>query len=111
MFQRGRPVWAGAGPVRGHSPIPPSFQVDYLRQPVNRTAHRVNCFDDEAALLSTGLSLGKIPERHTTLETPTRFQLVDGPQPGTLCAKAKCPPHAVAMKYLYTLDANLLDIE
>ena len=66
---------------------------------------------DEAALLSTGLNLSKTPERRTTLEAPTRFQLVDGPQPGTLCAKAKRPPHAVAMKYLYTLDAALPDIE
>jgi hypothetical protein len=67
--------------------------------------------DDEAALLSTGLRLGKLPERHTTLEAPTKFQLVDGTQPGTLCAKAKRPPHAVALKYLYTLDAAKPDIE
>ena len=67
--------------------------------------------DDEAALLSTGLSLGKVPEHHTTLEAPTKFQLVDGPSPGTLTARAKRPPHAVAMKYLYTLDATQPDIE
>jgi hypothetical protein len=67
--------------------------------------------DDEAALLSTGLSLSKAPERHTTLEAPLRFQLVDGPQPGTLCAKAKRPPHSVALKYLYTLDPTEPDIE
>jgi hypothetical protein len=65
--------------------------------------------DDEAALLSTGLALSKERERHTTLEAPAKFQLVDGPQPGTLCAKAKRPPHAVALKYLYTLDATLPD--
>lgn len=65
--------------------------------------------DDEAALLSTGLALGKLPERRTTLDVPTKFQLVDGPQPGTLCAKAKRPPHAVALKYLYTLDQTLPD--
>jgi hypothetical protein len=41
----------------------------------------------------------------------TTFQLVDGPQPGTLCAKAKRPPHAVALKYLYTLDPTEPDIE
>jgi hypothetical protein len=67
--------------------------------------------DDEAALLSTGLALSKAPERHTTLEAPARFQLVDGPQPGTLCAKAKRPPHAVALKYLYTLTPTDPDIE
>ena len=67
--------------------------------------------DDEAALLSSGLSLGKIPERHTTLEAPTKFQLVDGPQAGTLSAKCKRPPHAVALKYLYTLDPTQPDIE
>jgi hypothetical protein len=67
--------------------------------------------DDEAALLSTGLSLTKERERHTTLDAPLRFQLVDGPTPGTLCAKAKRPPHAVALKYLYTLDPTLPDIE
>lgn len=65
--------------------------------------------DDEAALLSVGLPLGKERERHTTLEAPTKFQLVDGPQPGTLCAKAKRPPHAVALKYLYTTDQTLPD--
>lgn len=64
---------------------------------------------DEAALLSTGLPLSKERERHTTLEVPGKFQLVDGPQPGTLCAKAKRPPHAVALKYLYTLDATKPD--
>ena len=64
---------------------------------------------DEAALLSTGLTLSKERERHTTLEVPGKFQLVDGPQPGTLCAKAKRPPHAVALKYLYTLDATKPD--
>jgi hypothetical protein len=67
--------------------------------------------DDEAALLSSGLTLSKAPERHTTLEAPARFQLVDGPQAGTLCAKAKRPPHAVAMKYLYTLTPTDPDIE
>ncbi len=67
--------------------------------------------DNEAALLSTGLALSKAPERHTTLEAPAKFQLVDGPQPGTLCAKAKRPPHAVAMKYLYTLTPTDPDIE
>ncbi|GAB3876216.1 hypothetical protein GCM10028824_33530 [Hymenobacter segetis] len=67
--------------------------------------------DDEAALLSTGLMLTKERERHTTLEVPLKFQLVDGPQPGTLCAKAKRPPHAVALKYLYTLDPTEPDIE
>ena len=66
---------------------------------------------DEAALLSTGLSLSKQPERRTTLEVPVKFQLVDGPQPGTLCAKAKRPPHAVALKYLYTLTPTDPDIE
>ncbi|WP_019946535.1 hypothetical protein [Hymenobacter aerophilus] len=64
---------------------------------------------DEAALLSSGLTLSKERERHTTLEAPGKFQLVDGPQPGTLCAKAKRPPHAVALKYLYTLDATKPD--
>ena len=65
--------------------------------------------DDEAALLSTGLNLSKIPERRTTLEAPVKFQLVDGPQPGTLCARARHPPHAVALKYLYPCDARLPD--
>jgi hypothetical protein len=67
--------------------------------------------DDEAALLSTGLNLSKERERHTTLEAPLKFQLVDGPTPGTLCAKAKRPPHAVALQYLYTLDPTEPDIE
>ncbi|RZK28205.1 MAG: hypothetical protein EOO57_21440, partial [Hymenobacter sp.] len=67
--------------------------------------------DDEAALLSTGLMLSKIPERRTTLDVPSKFQLVDGPQPGTLCAKAKRSPGAVALKYLYTLDPTEADIE
>ncbi len=67
--------------------------------------------DDEAALLSTGLNLSKVPERHTTLEAPLKFQLVDGPTPGTLCATAKRPPHAVALKYLYTLAPTKPDIE
>ena len=67
--------------------------------------------DDEAALLSTGLNLSKTPERHTTLEAPTKFQLVDGPQAGTLSAKCKRPPHAVALKYLYTLTPTDPDIE
>ena len=65
--------------------------------------------DDEAALLSTGLTLSKERERHTTLDVPGKFQLVDGPQPGTLCAKAKRVPHSVALKYLYTLDPTLPD--
>ncbi|WP_135465274.1 hypothetical protein [Hymenobacter aquaticus] len=86
-------------------------QLQQLRTTLNRAlagvAQLANAQypDDEAALLSTGLALGKERERHTTLEAPSRFQLVDGPQPGTLCAKAKRPPHAVALKYLYTLDA------
>lgn len=67
--------------------------------------------DNEAALLSSGLPLSKERERHTTLEASTKFQLVDGPQPGTLCAKAKRPPHAVALKYLYTLTPTDPDIE
>ena len=66
---------------------------------------------DEAARLSIGLNLTKVPECHTTLEAPGKFQLMDGPTPGTLCAKAKRPPHAVALKYLYTLDAAEPDIE
>jgi hypothetical protein len=65
---------------------------------------------DEATLLSTGLNLSKVPKRHTTSEAPSKFQLVDGPTPGTLCAKAKRPPHAVALKYLHTLDAAEHDI-
>ena len=67
--------------------------------------------DDEAALLSSGLTLSKVPERRTTLEAPGKFQLVDGPQPGTLCAKAKRSPGAVALKYLYTLTPTDPDIE
>ena len=67
--------------------------------------------DDEAALLSTGLALSKERERHTTLEVPDKFLLIDGPTPGTLCAKAKRPPHAVALKYLYTLTPTDPDIE
>ena len=67
--------------------------------------------DDEAALLSTGLALSKERERRTTLEAPTKFQLVDGPQPGTLCAKAKRSPHSVALKYLYTGTPTDPDIE
>ncbi len=84
-----------------------------LNQALGAVANMANAQypDDEAALLSTGLTLSKAPERRTTLEAPSKFQLVDGPQAGTLCAKAKRPPHAVAMKYLYTLDAALPDIE
>ncbi|MGI4833050.1 MAG: hypothetical protein ACRYFK_06260 [Janthinobacterium lividum] len=84
-----------------------------LNQALGAVATLANALypDDEAALLSTGLALSKERERHTTLEAPGKFQLVDGPQPGTLCAKAKRPPHAVAMKYLYTLDAAQPDIE
>ena len=82
-----------------------------LNQALSAVAVMANVLypDDEAALLSTGLNLGKERERHTTLEAPTKFQLVDGPQPGTLCAKAKRPPHSVALKYLYTLDQTLPD--
>lgn len=92
-------------------------ELAQLRATLNQTLGAVATIanalylDDEAALLSTGLNLSKLPERRTTLEAPTKFQLVDGPQPGTLCAKAKRPPHAVAMKYLYTLDATQPDIE
>lgn len=84
-----------------------------LNQALGAVASIANALypDDEAALLSTGLTLSKAPERRTTLEAPLRFQLVDGPQPGTLCAKAKRPPHAVALKYLYTLTPSDPDIE
>ena len=84
-----------------------------LNQALGAVAALANALypDDEAALLSTGLNLSKERERHTTLEAPLRFQLVDGPQPGTLCAKAKRPPHAVALKYLYTLDPTEADVE
>ena len=84
-----------------------------LNQALSAVATMANALyaDDEAALLSSGLTLSKAPERRTTLEAPSKFQLVDGPQAGTLCAKAKRPPHAVAMKYLYTLDAAQPDIE
>ncbi|SHJ46770.1 hypothetical protein SAMN02745146_3162 [Hymenobacter daecheongensis DSM 21074] len=84
-----------------------------LNQALNAVAVLANSLyaTDEAALLSTGLTLSKERERHTTLEVPGKFQLVDGPQAGTLCAKAKRPPHAVALKYLYSLDATLPDIE
>jgi hypothetical protein len=92
-------------------------ELAQLRATLNQTLAAVASLanglypDDEAALLSSGLPLGKERERHTTLEAPTKFQLVDGPQPGTLCAKAKRPPHAVAMKYLYTLTPTDPDIE
>ena len=66
---------------------------------------------NEAALLSTGLSLSKEHTRHTVLEAPTKFVLADGPQLGTLSAKAKRPLHAVAMKYLFSLDPNAPDSE
>jgi hypothetical protein len=84
-----------------------------LNQALSAVAQMANQLfpDDEAALLSTGLNLSKERERHTTLEAPLRFQLVDGPTPGTLCAKAKRPPYAVALKYLYTLDPTEPDIE
>ncbi len=92
-------------------------ELAQLRATLNQTLGAVASLanglypDDEAALLSSGLPLGKERERHTTLEAPTKFQLVDGPQPGTLCAKAKRPPHAVALKYLYTLTPTDPDIE
>jgi hypothetical protein len=84
-----------------------------LNQTLGAVATMANALypDDEAALLSTGLTLSKAPERRTTLEAPSKFQLVDGPQAGTLCAKAKRPPHAVALKYLYTLTPTDPDIE
>lgn len=84
-----------------------------LNQALSALAQMANLLypDDEAALLSTGLALAKERERHTILEAPLKFQLVDGPTPGTLCAKAKRPPHAVALKYLYTLDPTEPDIE
>ncbi|MGI4864747.1 MAG: hypothetical protein ACRYFZ_12555 [Janthinobacterium lividum] len=84
-----------------------------LNQTLSAVANMANALypDDEAALLSSGLSLSKAPERHTTLDAPGKFQLVDGPQPGTLCAKAKRPPHSVALKYLYTLTPTDPDIE
>ncbi|MDO7847832.1 hypothetical protein Q5H92_15810 [Hymenobacter sp. M29] len=84
-----------------------------LNQALSALAQMVNLLypDDEAALLSTGLNLSKERERHTTLEAPLRFQLVDGPTPGMLCAKAKRPPHAVALKYLCTLDPTEAEIE
>ncbi|MBD2713807.1 hypothetical protein KBK19_02020 [Microvirga sp. STR05] len=82
-----------------------------LNQSLSAVAQMANTLypQDEAALLSTGLALSKERERHTTLDAPTRFQLVDGPQPGTLCAKAKRPAHAVALKYVYTTDQKLPD--
>ena len=82
-----------------------------LNQSLSAVAQMANTLypHDEAALLSTGLALSKERERHTTLDAPTKFQLVDGPQPGTLCAKAKRPPHAVALKYVYTTDQKLPD--
>ena len=82
-----------------------------LNQALSAVASMANALyaDNEAALLSTGLTLSKERERHTTLEVPGKFQLVDGPQPGTLCAKAKRVPHSVALKYLYTLDPKLPD--
>jgi hypothetical protein len=92
-------------------------ELAQLRATLNQTLAAVAVManalypDDEAALLSSGLNLSKAPERHTTLEAPLKFQLVDGPQPGTLCAKAKRPPHAVALKYLYTLTPTDPDIE
>jgi len=84
-----------------------------LNAAVSALAQMANALypDDEAALLSTGLMLSKEREHHSILEVPDKFQLLDGPQPGTLTAKAKRPPHAVALKYLYTLDATLPDIE
>lgn len=84
-----------------------------LNQAVSAVASMANGLypEDEAALLSTGLTLSKERERHTVLEVPGKFQLVDGPQAGTLCAKAKRPPYAVALKFLYTCTPTDPDVE
>lgn len=86
---------------------------DALNRALSAVAQMANLLypDDEAALLSSGLALSKERERHTVLEVPGKFQLTDGPQPGTLSAKAKRPPHAVALKYLYTLTPTDPDME
>ena len=57
---------------------------------------------NEAALLSTGLSLTKERKRHTTLLPPKKYSLHDGTEADTLCAKMVRADYAVATEVRYT---------
>jgi hypothetical protein len=81
------------------------FQLrDTLNAALANTARYANTLypDNEAALLSTGLDLTKEPERRTTLEPPKKYELGDGTEADTLCAKVTRAAGAVATEVRYT---------
>jgi len=77
---------------------------DALNQALSSTARYANTLypDNEAALLSTGLDLTKEPEKRTTLEPPKKYELSDGTEADTLCAKVTRALGAVATEIRYT---------
>ncbi len=77
---------------------------DALNQALGNTARYANSLypDNEAALLSTGLDLTKEPEKRTSLEPPKKYELGDGTEADTLCAKVTRALGAVATEIRYT---------
>jgi hypothetical protein len=77
---------------------------DALNQALSSVARYANALqpDNEAALLSTGLDLTKEPEKRTTLEPPKKYELSDGTEADTLCAKVTRALGAVATEIRYT---------
>jgi phytoene dehydrogenase-like protein len=91
------------------NPVPEQTAALYqLRDALNaalaNTARYANALypDNEAALLSTGLDLTKEPEKRTTLEPPRKYELADGTEADTLCAKVTRAIGAVATEVRYT---------
>lgn len=91
------------------NPLPEQTAVlyqlrDALNQALANTARYANTLypDNEAALLSTGLDLTKEPEKRTTLEPPRKYELSDGTEADTLCAKVTRALGAVATEIRYT---------
>ncbi|MDO7873379.1 hypothetical protein Q5H93_01455 [Hymenobacter sp. ASUV-10] len=90
-----------------------TIQFNNARQALNNSLTAVAKYandlvpDNEEALLSTGLPLAKLPEKHTTLLPPAEFSLHDGTAPDTLCAKVKRTKHSAATEIRYTDDPSL----
>lgn len=77
---------------------------DALNQALGSVARYANSLppDNKAALLSTGLDLTKDPEKRTNLEPPQKYELGDGTEADTLCAKVTRALGAVATEIRYT---------
>jgi hypothetical protein len=91
------------------NPVPEQTAARYqlretLNQALSSTARYANSLypDNESALLSTGLYLTKEPEKRTTLEPPHKYELSDGTEADTLCAKVTRALGAVATEIRYT---------